>query len=114
MFFKIPIVLSIVTEKIPIVTDSDSIGHPCYMNRINKYLTISDVPHVMGCCTARPLSSSTVRQFSSSSSSSSTDSVADIVFIDNTRDDIAYITTARLDTVEEVEEVKEVKLGDFN
>ena len=67
--------------------------------------------NVMGCCTARPLSSSTVRQFSSSSS---TDSVADIVFIDNTRDDIAYITTARLDTVEEVEEVQEVKLGNVN
>jgi hypothetical protein len=58
----------------------------------------------MGCCGSRPppASHSSVRQFSISSSGSEND----ITFINNTRDDITYITTARLDTVEEVEEVE--------
>ena len=74
------------------------------MLKIIFYLFLSD----MGCCGSRssPPPSSSVRQFSITSSGSGND----ITFINNTRDDITYITAARLDTVEEVEEVREVKL----
>ena len=57
----------------------------------------------MGCCGSKSAATSkiSVRQFSTCSSEGETD----ITFIDNTREDIRYITAARLDTVEEVPEV---------